>query len=58
MSLQDAPAGIPERLINGLDYSQLGTKFEAVTSKEDVHFSQPLVISSHLMVSACCVLIW
>ena len=38
MSLQDASAGIPERLINGLDYSQLGTKFEAVTSKEDVHF--------------------
>ena len=38
MSLQDAAAGIPERLIAGLDYSQLGSKFEAVTSKEDVHF--------------------
>ena len=38
MSLQDATAGIPERLISGLDYSALGTKFEAVTSKDDVHF--------------------
>ena len=38
MSLQDASAGIPERLIAGLDYSQLGTKFEAITTKEDVHF--------------------
>ena len=38
MSLHDASAGIPERLISGLDYSSLGTKFEAITSKEDVHF--------------------
>ena len=38
MSLQDASAGIHERLISGLDYSSLGSKFEAVTSKDDVHF--------------------
>ena len=37
-SLQDASAGIPERLISGLDYSSLGSKFEAITSKDDVHF--------------------
>ena len=57
MLLQDASAGIPERLINGLDYSQLGTKFEAVTSKEDVHFFPASGNFFHLMVSACCVLI-
>ena len=40
MSLADATAGIKEILPAGLDYANgLGAKLEAVTSREDTHFS-------------------
>ena len=46
MSLADATAGVKEILPAGLDYSSIGAKFEAVTSREDTHFFPPAEISS------------
>ncbi len=38
MSLADATAGIKELLPPGLDYANIGSKFEAVTNREDTNF--------------------
>ena len=52
MSLADATAGVKEILPAGLDYSSIGAKFEAVTNREDTHFSPPVVTSSLVEVFA------